>query len=239
MSQLKEIAKRIPGLRSTYHKCAGLALGLKSTEEVFSEIYAANKFRGRESASGPGSGINETRVIISELPKVFAKFDCRTILDLPCGDFHWMKHVDLTGMEYIGADIVTALVESNQRKYAKANIRFHKLDLIKDELPRVDLILCRDCLVHLSFKDAFRALHNVCASDSDYFLSTTFTRRRHNRDIATGQWRAVNLEAAPFNLPPPLKMINEETTEGGEANRDKSLGLWKVADLRQALAARS
>lgn len=238
MKTLKEIAKGIPGVRSAYHTCTGLALRLKSTEQVFSDVYAGNKFRGKESISGPGSAINQTSVIVTELPKLFDDFGIQTILDIPCGDFHWMKRVSLECISYIGADIVADLIQKNKQLYEKENIHFRKLDLIKDRLPRVDLILCRDCLVHLSFKDTFAALQNVCASESTYFLATTFTGRQHNHDIATGQWHSLNLEIAPFMLPPPLKTINERNTENGEAYKDKSLGLWRVANIKEVLTKR-
>ena len=236
MNKLKELAKGIPGVRSAYHKCTGLALRLRSTEDVFSEIYAGNKFCGKESISGPGSSIHRTRVLISELPKLFDAFGIRTILDIPCGDFNWMKHVSMETINYTGADIVADLIQKNKQKYEKENIQFCKLNLIKDKLPKVDLVLCRDCLVHLSFEDTFEALRNVCASESTYLLATTFTGRQRNHDIATGQWHSLNLEIAPFMLPPRLKTINEKNTENGGAYKDKSLGLWRVADIKEVLA---
>ena len=238
MKRFKEVAKGIPGVRSVYHKCTGLALRLKSTEQVFTDVYVGNKFRGRESISGPGSAINQTSVIVAELPKIFDDFGIHTILDIPCGDFHWMKHVRLESINYTGADIVAGLVQKNKQSYEKENIQFCKLDLIRDRLPKVDLILCRDCLVHLSFKDTFGALQNVCASESTYLLATTFTGRQRNHDIATGQWHSLNLEIAPFSFPPPLNTINENNTEGGEAYKDKSLGLWRVADIKEVLTKR-
>jgi hypothetical protein len=238
LKKLKEIAKGIPGVRSAYHKCTGLVLRLKSTEQVFSDVYAGNKFRGKESISGPGSSINQTTVIVTELPKVFDDFGIHTILDIPCGDFHWMKQVSFESINYAGADIVADLIQKNKQKYETENIKFSKLNLIKDKLPRVDLILCRDCLVHLSYKDAFGALQNICASESTYLLATTFTGRKHNQDIATGQWYALNLEIAPFMLPPPLKTINENNTEGDGAYRDKSLGLWRVTNIKEVLTKR-
>ena len=239
MNKLKELAKGIPGVRSVYHKCTGLALSRKSTEDVFSDIYAGNKFRGRESISGPGSGLNQTRVLFTETPKLFNEFGIHSILDIPCGDFNWMQHVSLGAINYTGADIVSDLIQKNKQKYEHQNIRFCKLDLLKDKLPRADLILCRDCLVHLSFKDSFKALQNICASRSRYLLTTTFTGRHANHDIATGQWHSLNLEIAPFRLLPPVKIINEKNTEKGDAYKDKSLGLWRIADIKEALAKRS
>ena len=36
---------------------------------------------------------------------------------------------------------------------------------------------------------------------------------------------------APFNFPPPLRLVNENCTEGDGAYGDKCLGLWRLADL--------
>ena len=57
-----------------------------------------------------------------------------------------MKHVDLEGVEYIGAEIVDELVQQNTEQFGTGGVRFQKLNIIKDNLPDVDLILCRDCL---------------------------------------------------------------------------------------------
>ena len=39
------------------------------------------------------------------------------MLDIPCGDFYWMKEVDLKDIEYIGADIVDELIKKNNDKF--------------------------------------------------------------------------------------------------------------------------
>ena len=87
-------------------------------------------------------------------------------------------------------------------------------------------------------RDVFKALINVCRSNTAYLLTTTFASRRENRDIATGQWRPLNLELQPFCLPKPLEMINEECTEGADAYIDKSLALWRIEDIRRSLQGR-
>ena len=230
----RQIVKQVPGIRSAYHfvclKYERSTFNLTPAEDIFIDIFHRNKWRGKESVSGSGSDLFQTRVVRNELPAVCGDFDVHTMLDIPCGDFHWMKHVDLEGIDYNGADIVTDLIQQNKR-YETSNIHFCKLNLIDDKLPKVDLVFCRDCLVHLSFKDTFLALHNICGSGSTYLLTTTFTNRQLNHDIATGHWRPLNLEVTPFSFPPPLKTINEECTEGDEAFSDKSLGLWRLADI--------
>ena len=201
-------------------------------------IYRSNAFGGTDSVSGPGSDVHQTRVITSELPALFTSLNISTMLDVPCGDFHWMKNVDLHNIDYLGADIVKVLLRKNRKKYTRDGIRFQYLNLIKDTLPRVDLVFCRDCLVHFSFADIFLAMDNVCNSQSEYFLTTTFTDRKDNHDIVTGQWRPINLELVPFVLPKPLRIINEGCTEGDGAYEDKALGLWRIADMRESLTRR-
>lgn len=161
------------------------------------------------------------------------------MLDIPCGDFHWMKNIKLNDIDYTGADIVTELVENHIKQYGTMCVKFQKLNLIEDALPKVDLVFTRDCLMHLSFQDIFSALNNLCNSQSKYLLTTTFTRRNRNQDIETGDWHVLNLEIAPFALPRPIKLINEGCTEGEGAYADKALGLWRIADIGESLTRRS
>ena len=242
MAKLKEIAKKIPVLPSLYrmlrNRYISYQLKSKNTEQVFTDIHRSNTWGGKDSVSGTGSDVYQTRIVIRELPAVFSDLGISTMLDIPCGDFHWMNNADLSGIEYTGADIVDGLIEKNTEQYGRDGVRFQKLNLIKDKLPKVDLVFCRDCLVHLSFEDILFALDNLCKSQSEYFLTTTFTGRTDNHDIATGQWRVLNLELAPFILPTPLKIVNEGCTEADGAYTDKALGLWRIADIRESLTRR-
>lgn len=142
-----------------------------------------------------------------------------------------MQQVDLRGIDYIGAEIVQELVQKNKETYESSSVRCEHLNLLEDELPAVDVIFCRDCLVHLSFKDIARALQNVCRSQSKYLLITTFTECSKNVDIATGQWRPINLQMPPFNLPAPIRVISEQCSEGEGDYQDKVLALWAVEEI--------
>ena len=223
--------KLVRALRRAYAR--SLVQARVPAEKIFTTYYRQNKWRGRESVSGIGSDPEHTSVIVERLPGLLDELDVASILDIPCGDFAWMQRVPLNGIDYLGADIVEPLIEANRRRYQSANVRFEQLDLTVAPLPRVDLIICRDCLVHLSFADIFAALRNIAASGSEYLLTTTFTRTVGNADINTGGWRPLNLELAPFEFPPPRVMIHEEFDH--PLYRDKSIGLWKVNDLAQAL----
>jgi hypothetical protein len=142
-----------------------------------------------------------------------------------------MNHVDLSGIEYMGGDIVEPLVETNRERYGSAGRRFLKVDVINGPLPKADVILCRDCLVHFSFANIFAAFQTMKSSGAEYLLTTTFLAREVNKDIVDGDWRPLNLEASPFLLTAPIDVIVEGCTEEGGAYADKALAVWRVADL--------
>ncbi len=183
------------------------------------------------SASGPGSDLVQTKVLIDTLPHLFRKFCISSVLDLPCGDFYWMKAVDKSALyKYIGADIIAPLIHENQCNYATEKVQFIHANGTSDELPKVDLIICRDCLVHLSNNDIIAMLTNFKKSGAKYLLVTTFPGRT-NQSIPTGGWQPLNLQGAPFNFPNPLIIINEQCTEQDGIYADKSMGLWKLEDI--------
>lgn len=199
--------------------------------ETFQHIYAANHWSGSSSVSGEGASADQTRRLQLALPGLLEEFKIGVLLDLPCGDFSWMSAVALPpSTKYIGADVVPEIISSHRERYETARRQFVILDLIRDALPAADLLFCRDCLVHLSFADIFGALANIKRGQVKYLLTTTFTQCEENEDITTGDWRVLNLERPPFNFPPPLRLIDEQCSEGGQAFRDKSLGLWEVTN---------
>ena len=197
----------------------------------FQKIYEDDLFLGGgESASGGGSTAWITRTLRQELPPLLRKFGVKSMLDIPCGDFNWMRLVDLEGIEYTGGDIVPALVERNKKEYAAAGRNFMTLDLVKGPLPKADLVFCRDCLVHLPFADVWLALRAVKDSGAQWLLTTTFTDRDANENL-NGVWRPLNLCRPPFDLPEPVALLNERCIEGSGLFGDKCLGLWKLDEI--------
>jgi hypothetical protein len=207
------------------------ALSELSIEERFARIYQTNLWFDAESRSGTGSNLDETAQLRASLPHLLRRLNTRRLLDVPCGDFNWMSHVDLSGIEYIGGDIVEPLIQANRERYASAARRFLKVDVINGPLPQADVILCRDCLVHFSFANIISAFRTMKSSGAEYLLTTTFPSREVNKNIVDGDWRPLNLEASPFLLPAPHSVIVEGCMEEGGAYADKALAVWRVADL--------
>lgn len=194
---------------------------------VFSHIRQVNLWQSAESASGRGSELACTETIRSTLPRLFEKLGVRSMIDAPCGDFNWMRYVPLDGITYTGIDVVPELIERNQRNYGTDLIQFVASDITEAALPAVDLIMCRDGLVHLPLRDGCRALQNFKTSGSRYLLATTYPNTVQNRDTPVGSWRALNLLLPPFNLPEPLMLFSDPSDDTG-ANPDKSIGLWSL-----------
>jgi len=201
-------------------------------DHAFRDIYRRHHWSGGESASGAGASLDQTGELRRLLPALLTELGVVTMLDLPCGDYGWMRTIDLPVARYIGADLLPEIVGPLATALSAGGRRFRVLDLTRDRLPPADLLFCRDCLVHLSYADIRRALNNVVQSGIPYLLTTTFPDCEANEDIVTGDWRVLDLERAPFHLPAPMRILNERCTEGGGMFADKSLGLWRTGDLR-------
>jgi hypothetical protein len=199
--------------------------------EKFREIFRKNIWGSAESTSGVGSTIDATEALRAGLLSVCEEFSVRSLLDAPCGDYGWMSSLRLPLERYIGVDIVPELIERNRSLHLSQFVQFAVADLTRDELATADAILCRDCLVHLSFENIRRVLANFARSGATYLLTTTFPEHDRNTDIEDGDWRLLNLQLAPFHFPEPLRLINERCTEIDGAYDDKSLALWRTDSL--------
>ena len=194
-------------------------------EKIFLDIYLNNSWADQESVSGRGSTLARTDIIRIALPALLESVGAKSLLDAPCGDFNWMRHVDLRSVEYLGADVVRELIARNQQMYGGKGRNFVVSDITSDDLPKADVILCRDCFIHLSFKHTRTAIANFKRSSSTFLLATTHTTVRKNTDIESGGWRSVNLQLPPYNFPAPLQLITENPELG------KSLGMWRLENL--------
>lgn len=200
-------------------------------ESVFQRIHHGREWGNGESSSGPGSSVVRASAFAQDLVEVLNWLGANSLLDAGCGDFNWMKALDHGLKTYIGVDVVPELINRNQQVFANAARDFLKLDITRDPLPKVDVILCRDSLVHFSFRDIFAALGNFQRSGSTHLIATTFTRWPANLDIETGEWRALNLQISPFNFPKPLRVVDEKCDYANGIFADKCLALWVLKDL--------
>jgi SAM-dependent methyltransferase len=198
----------------------------------FRRIHDTNLWGATASASGLGSEPDATAALRTELPRLLEKLAVASLLDAPCGDAGWISEANLD-VRYVGVDIVPSLIETLQARAKAGAIKgeYRLADITQDPLPRCDAILCRDCLVHLSFANIERAVANFRASGAAWLIATTFPEWQVNADCEDGDWRALNFEHAPFDWGPPAELLNENCLEAGGGWRDKSLGVWRLAEI--------
>ncbi len=72
------------------------------------------------SISGHGSNINtkQSNNLISSLLIFIEKYQINSLLDMPCGDFLWMREFlkKKSEIKYLGIDIVDEIIKKNKKK---------------------------------------------------------------------------------------------------------------------------
>lgn len=204
------------------------SLGADDPKQVFTNIFTKHWWNNSESHSGWGAELKRTVSIRAGLVDFVQRRSVTSLLDAPCGDFHWMQHVAWpSGFRYVGADIVHGLIAENRRKYP--TVEFLELDVLRDPLPALDAWLARDLMIHFPDAAVRTALDRFCKSGLRYLLATTYPNIRHNTDIKFGQVRHLNLCAPPFALPPPLEVLAEDD----DPQTGRVIAVWRRSDLER------
>jgi SAM-dependent methyltransferase len=201
-----------------------------SLAERFSAIYKNRVWlndRQSGSLSGLGSELESTKSIRQRIPDLLESLGSRVVLDVGCGDFNWMKEVQVR-CTYIGADIVREVIEANSAIYGSQNRTFQVLDATCDPLPAADTVLCREVLFHLSFRDVWLLVENVRKSGASFLIATNDSALTLNADIVSGDCRTLNLQRPPFSFPSPVLAIPDDCVVPG-----RILAVWKVSALPQ------
>ena len=197
----------------------------------FRDAYRAGAWvgqKGQQSRSGVGSDVAAASEVATALPELLKELGCRRLLDVGCGDWNWMRHVELP-CEYFGIDVVDEVIQAN-RPFERPGVTFAVADAVTGPLPEADVVLCREVLFHLSFRDGLAVLRNIRARAS-WLIATTDTSIWFNSDIPTGDYRRLNLQRRPYRLRMPHRMISDDVVIPGRA-----LGLWPSAELPSRLA---
>lgn len=211
----------------------------RAWEEV-NELFEVSRLVESETPNGPGSTTLLTEGIRAWLPEVFKGYGVQTVLDAPCGDWNWMRLVDLNGINYIGWDAVAALVEKCARRViddcTHANAAFEVVNLLTvPQVPQVDLILSRDFLAHLPNEAVLKVLEKFKASGSRYLLTSHYPDA-DNDFVYNPQdfhWigyaeRPINLEKEPFNLGQKLEACPEQAGPAGVIAQRHELALFEL-----------
>jgi hypothetical protein len=202
---------------------------------VFYTIYKSNHWnrytqvnKNNLLVSGPGSipGTLTTQNVIKNLKIFIKQNNINSILDVPCGDFSWMKDLIISeNLNYVGWDIVDEIIDYNKKKYSSKNVNFFCKDIIiENNFENYDLIFSRDFFIHMKINDIKKILNNVRKSNAKFFACSNNSDVLINRDILVGQHRKINLSIEPFNI----KKVYSSFYEG---NEDCYINIYKISDL--------
>lgn len=187
-SRLAEMRLRLANWRLTDDQRADLR------RREFTRIFSTDAWNSPESVSGSGSTLGATEALRPQLVKLFAELSIGSVLDAPCGDCNWMAALwpHLRLQRYVGIDIVEALILRNRDRFQRPGVDFQVADLCRDPMPEAQLVLCRDCLIHLSLGEARAALANLSRSGTEWLLVSSDRGVRRNREVPTGSWRPID-----------------------------------------------
>ena len=209
-----------------------------SARDKFEAIYreriwadAAPTLLSSASLSGHGSTEQFTRVFRNAIAEFIRQESIASLFDAPCGDFHWMRLMEFpNGFRYIGGDIATSVIENLKSRFSFPDRQFIPFDITLDLFPDSDAWLCKDCLQHLSFEDIAMALHNFTNSNVQWALISNHTDVETNHNIATGDFRHLDLTKPPFNLPPPREILSDKPVEPVDDER-RGVFVWRREDI--------
>jgi len=173
----------------------------------FTWVYRHHAWGGERSRSGPGSEGAFAAQKIEVVNSILHDFEIRSVLDLGCGDFFWMREVMKDVDRYLGIDVVSSLVDENKRKYASGSVSFQCLDLSDiAEQARLaeksfDLAICFDVIGHLLNDEVDRLLSFVIEElDIRYFLVTNRHDAQSERYLVRPKTRheGINIQKHPL-----------------------------------------
>ena len=187
----------------------------KLSKKIFTSIYKSNHWVQNSSrlpnefvsVSGHGSNINteQHKLLVKNFTEVINKYEINSILDMPCGDFLWIKEIIKNNqIKYLGIDIVDELIKKNLNQYKSDNINFLTKNIIDfSENTHFDLIIIRDLFIHINNSQIRKILHNLKKLNFKYLALNSYNNEE-NKDVIIGQHRKVNLLIDPFNLNKPI-----------------------------------
>lgn len=186
-----------------------------SAEEVFTDIYANNRWGGTQGTFCSGSGSREPSIVSPYVTKITSELELlgassKSVVDLGCGDFSIGRQIAPMCGRYTGVDIVKPLIDRNTELYGTPDISFLHADIIADELPDGDVCIVRQVLQHLSNEEILSVLRKLlkyrwCFITEHHPSPGRLIRpnldKPHGGDIRVSRGSGVFLEQAPFELP--------------------------------------
>jgi SAM-dependent methyltransferase len=196
-------ARRLRSMRSRNSR--------RSVEDVFADVYANGRWGGGGPGfnSGTGSRGEAAECYAAYVRELLDINGPLCVVDVGCGDFEVASAFVDSAYEYIGLDVVPALIERNRALYGSDSVDFRRLDASTADLPEGDLCLIRQVLQHLSNDQIDRILwqcrHFPAVLITEHWPAPELATepnadKPHGPDtrLDSGSW--VDIRQVPFSL---------------------------------------
>lgn len=185
------------GTSSTGHPKANIVA-------AFTKVYDENVWQ-RKDTSGPGSSVQHTGDYRSFLHRLLQSRQVKRLLDVGCGLWEYMQHVNLAGIDYLGIDPVVSVIKRNKALNLPPNIQF-QCGVIDDvpDLASYDMAIVKDVFQHLPNQLIIEMLEKLKVIP--VLVVTNDLLKGPNINCDLGGFRKINLEAPPFSVVPAGKM---------------------------------
>ena len=171
-------------------------------KQAFTRIYSEGSWRCGDTNDGTGSTVEFAASIMAQLPPLLRRWGVTSMLDAGCGEFTWLRHCDLSGITYVGGDVIADKIQKLRCSFPQH--QWIEFDVTEDPFPLVDVWMSRDTLIHLTNSSIIAALRNFIKSGITYAL-LSHTDWHANGDIQNfGEINHINWYAEPWLIDPAL-----------------------------------
>ena len=175
----------------------------KRNKHIFENIYKNKIWNNGDSKiplSGPVSSIENTIECSQLLNNLIYNNNCKSVLDLGCGDLNWISKTIFfndSSIKYTGIDVVESLITLHLKTYPE------KLFLCKDIttynlIIYSDIIIIRDVIFHLKNKEILSIFDNI-KNKFKYLLITSCKNHINTDNFDKWHFSEKNINIEPFN----------------------------------------
>ena len=183
-------------------------------KSVFENIYETSIWNNGDiniPLSGPGSSLENTKNYSKMLNKFIYDNECKSVLDLGCGDLTWIPKTQFFNdkcIKYTGVDIVESLITSHLTKFPEKQFLCKDITTYND-FDKVDIIIIRDVIFHLKNDDILSIFANI--KNKFKFLIITSCKNEVNKDnFNKWHFSEKNIYTRPFNKSKNILMKIDE-----------------------------
>jgi SAM-dependent methyltransferase len=187
-----------------------------SMGEAFTLAYKTGQWH---HGSGSGSSPANTREYRRFLTAYMRERQIKSVIDVGCGDWQFSRLINWTGIDYLGVDVVPAVIGHNWARYARPQVRFECGDVLNGyQLPDADLVLVKDLFQH--WPDT--AIHELEPRLRGRRALLTYDQNAGTHtDIEPGGYRPLDLQMLPFGWPVREVLRYDSVSHEGRVRRVK------------------